>query len=219
MAPNKLSIKDSKEGMTSVVNVPLPSEKLISYSKNTGFQSVSRPSITPNPNANKIITDNEPENEIYDEKFLEAHQEDLEKELGFFKEEGYGVGLSGVLKRLRERGELEPNSDDYSGRTNDKLPHEELAKFESAPSDKIKLEYRDQHGKLMTQREAFRYLCWTFHGKKPSKRKIEKKIKKEQMKSNPKTKNIGETPLMKAFNRVQANSNQAYLVLSQTKPE
>jgi len=217
MAPIKLSIKDSKDGMTSVVNVALPSEKLISYNKSAGFQSVSRPQPPQVPSNSE--PNEEAQTEIYDEEYLRKHEEDIKKELQFMDDESYGVGLAGVLKRLRERGELKMNDDDYSGRTNDKLPHEELAKFGSAPSDKIKLEYRDQNGKLMTQKEAFRYMCWTFHGKKPGKRKLEKKMKKEQMKTNPKVKNLGETPLMKAFNKVQAKSNQAYLVLSQTKNE
>ena len=221
MAPNRLSMKDSKDGMTSVVNVALPSEKLISYTKNAGFQSVSKPVPTPKPASNPTDSKAEPETAEpeYDEDFLVKNEEDLKKEIEFLNDESYGVGMSGVLKRLRERGELNLNEADYSGRTNDKLPHEELAKFGSAPSDKIKLEYRDQNGKQMTQKEAFRYMCWTFHGKKPGKRKIEKKIKKEQMKTNPKMKNLGETPLMKAFNKEQAKTNQPYLVLSQTKPE
>ena len=219
MAPNKLSMKDSKEGMTSVVNVSLPSEKLISYTKTTGFQSVSKPAANPKKLSNPENPTGEVDAEVIDENYLEQNQEELEKELEILHDEVYGPGLSGVLKRLRERGELNLNDEDYSGRTNDKLPHEELAKFGAAPSDKIKLEYRDQNGKLMTQKEAFRYMCWTFHGKKPGKRKMEKKMKKEQLKSNPKIKNLGETPLMKAFNKVQAKSNQPFLILSQTKPD
>lgn len=196
--------------MTSVVNVPLPSEKLISYNKASGLQSVLKPVQKEK---------GESQADTYDEIYMETHQDELKKELDFMEDESYGVGLAGVLKRLRERGELRMNDEDYSGRTNDKLPHEELAKFGAAPSDKIKLEYRDQNGKLMTQKEAFRYMCWTFHGKKPGKRKMEKKMRKEQMKSNPKVKNIGETPLMKAFNKIQTKSSQPYLVLSQTKNE
>ena len=198
-----------------MVNVPLPSERLINYNKTSGFQSISKPQPSLVPIKEKQ-TENDNE---YDESYLEKNEEELKKELQFLDDEPYGNGLAGVLKRLRERGELRMNDDDYSGRTNDKLPHEELAKFGSAPSDKIKLDYRDNNGKLMTQKEAFRYMCWTFHGKKPGKRKMEKKMRKEQMKTNPKIKNIGETPLMKAFTKVQAKSNQPYMVLSQMKNE
>lgn len=62
-------------------------------------------------------------------------------------------------------------------------------------------------------------MCWTFHGKKPSKRKQEKKKKKEQLTMNPRIKNVGETPLMKAFTRVQTNSEVPYVILSQTKQD
>ena len=160
-----------------MVNVPLPSERLINYNKTSGFQSISKPQPSLVPIKEKQ-TENDNE---YDESYLEKNEEELKKELQFLDDEPYGNGLAGVLKRLRERGELRMNDDDYSGRTNDKLPHEELAKFGSAPSDKIKLDYRDNNGKLMTQKEAFRYMCWTFHGKKPGKRKMEKKMRKEHL--------------------------------------
>lgn len=116
-APIKFSIKDSRKGITSVVNVPLPSERLISYTKtSTGFQTVSRMnnSLTKqNENENSGAGNKEEEN--YDEDFLEKNQEELKKEIGFIQEEPYGVGLAGVLKKLRERGELNISSEDYSG--------------------------------------------------------------------------------------------------------
>ena len=38
--------------------------------------------------------------------------------------------------------------------------------------EKLDLEYRDDSGRIMTPKEAFRYLCWIFHGKKPGKNKV-----------------------------------------------
>ena len=38
--------------------------------------------------------------------------------------------------------------------------------------EKLDLEYRDDNGRIMTPKEAFRYLCWIFHGKKPGKNKV-----------------------------------------------
>lgn len=214
-APIKLSMKDSKDGITSVVNVPLPSERLISYTKTNGFDSIMKKRAT----LTEVKENENKPDEQYDEKDLENNLEEISEEIGFLAEEPYGPGLGVALRKLRERGDLEMKDTDYSGRTNDKLPHEELAKLESGPSDRIKLEYRDRNGKLMTQKEAFRYMCWTFHGKKPGKRKQEKKIKKEQLAINPRTKNVGETPLMKAFTRVQAKSDLPYVILSQTKED
>merc|ERR1712159_520823 len=41
----------------------------------------------------------------------------------------------------------------------------------------VKLEYRDKHGRLLTPKEAFRDLCYQFHGHGASKKKEEKKLK------------------------------------------
>ncbi|VDO93982.1 unnamed protein product [Soboliphyme baturini] len=42
----------------------------------------------------------------------------------------------------------------------------------------VKLEYADEYGQLMDEKNAFRYLSWKFHGKTPGKKKIEKRVKK-----------------------------------------
>lgn len=44
----------------------------------------------------------------------------------------------------------------------------------------VKLEYIDDNGRLLNEKEAFRYLSHKFHGKGPSKNKIEKRLKKNE---------------------------------------
>jgi hypothetical protein len=39
-------------------------------------------------------------------------------------------------------------------------------------NDRVKLEYRNANGQLMKPKEAFRYLCATFHGEGPGKNKV-----------------------------------------------
>ena len=89
-------------------------------------------------------------------------------------------GLGDVLQKMRERGQLQ-NHTEFVGRSKDKNPQEETMKhgLDFVNQDRIKLEYRDHKGRLMTQKEAFRYQCWRFHGKGPSKSTWDKKLKKE----------------------------------------
>jgi len=70
----------------------------------------------------------------------------------------------------------ESNKAEYAGRSNDERPWEERVKD---TAKEINLEYRNKDGKLMTRKEAFRYICWNFHGKGPSKGKIDKMKKRE----------------------------------------
>lgn len=44
----------------------------------------------------------------------------------------------------------------------------------------MKLEYIDDNGRLLNEKEAFRYLSHKFHGKGPGKNKIEKRLKKSE---------------------------------------
>ena len=63
-------------------------------------------------------------------------------------------------------------------------PHEkdiELANRE------VKLEYRDEHGRLLTRKEAFRQLCYQFHGHGSSKRKEEKKLQQIEREQSEKS--------------------------------
>ena len=41
----------------------------------------------------------------------------------------------------------------------------------------MKLEYRDKHGRLLTQKEAFRDLCYQFHGHGAGKKREEKNLR------------------------------------------
>ncbi|CAA7029956.1 unnamed protein product [Microthlaspi erraticum] len=71
-------------------------------------------------------------------------------EIGVMREVEVGTGLSGALKRLREQGT-----------------------------------FKEKKGKLvvggmLTEKDAFRLLCHGFHGKKPGKRKEEKRKRKHQ---------------------------------------
>jgi SART-1 family len=47
----------------------------------------------------------------------------------------------------------------------------------SSKVDGVKLEYRDEFGRKLTQKEAFRQICYRFHGYGPGKKAKEKRLK------------------------------------------
>lgn len=94
-----------------------------------------------------------------------------------------------------------------------------MSKFQpSAGEDRVRLEYRDRNGRLMTPKEAFRYQCRIFHGINPSKNKQEKEKKKFEAAQKLLTTAPQETASMKTLQALQKTSNQAYVVLD-TKPQ
>ncbi|KAF3933342.1 hypothetical protein ABW19_dt0202929 [Dactylella cylindrospora] len=54
---------------------------------------------------------------------------------------------------------------------------EAAARFKDYKPD-VKIEYKDEYGRAMNQKEAFKYLSHQFHGKGSGKQKTEKKLKK-----------------------------------------
>jgi U4/U6.U5 tri-snRNP-associated protein 1 len=80
-------------------------------------------------------------------------------------------GMAATLALLKGSGELR-KADQLAGRAKDSRQYD--------PSNTdlgIKLEYRDEFGRKLTQKEAFRQLSYKFHGYGPSQKKKEKRLK------------------------------------------
>lgn len=110
------------------------------------------------------------------------HSGDL---LGFEEVAAKG-GAASALELLRQTGELSSGtSKEYSGRANDPKPTWEGSGDDPAPN--IKLEYKDEFGRKLTTKEAYRQLCYRFHGVQKGKRKRDKQLREivEQSGKNP----------------------------------
>eukprot|EP00529_Nitzschia_sp_RCC80_P009448 CAMPEP_0113505768 /NCGR_PEP_ID=MMETSP0014_2-20120614/35511_1 /TAXON_ID=2857 /ORGANISM="Nitzschia sp." /LENGTH=777 /DNA_ID=CAMNT_0000401139 /DNA_START=37 /DNA_END=2366 /DNA_ORIENTATION=+ /assembly_acc=CAM_ASM_000159 len=118
---------------------------------------------------------------------------------------GVGRGLSSFLSMLKTTGEVtgkHGGREELRGRAKDERNYDnyqplDLSKVVSIGKNatykdvelanrEIKLEYRDKDGRLLTQKEAYRDLCYQFHGHGASKKKEEKRqqqIAREQAES------------------------------------
>jgi len=108
---------------------------------------------------------------------------------------GVGRGLSSFVSMLKTTGEISNKNakEELRGRAKDERNYENYAAMDLSKvvkigrnaTDKdrelanreIKLEYRDKHGRLLTTKEAYRDLCYQFHGHGASKKKEEKRLK------------------------------------------
>jgi hypothetical protein len=80
-------------------------------------------------------------------------------------------GMAATLALLKGSGELR-KADQLAGRAKDSRQYDP-----SSTDLGIKLEYRDEFGRKLTQKEAFRQLSYKFHGYGPSQKKKEKRLK------------------------------------------
>lgn len=96
-------------------------------------------------------------------------------------EQHIGKGMAGALAMLKQKGELKPGLN-WSGRTNDKkaVVREGLDPVGTSAQpgiSEVNITYKDEFGRVLTPKEAFRELCYNFHGIRPSKNKREKRLK------------------------------------------
>lgn len=115
-------------------------------------------------------------------------------------------GLGSGKRGGRERSEA------YAGPT---MPFTEKKKYKPI----INLEYIDNNGRLMDQKEAFRHLSHRFHGKGSGKMKTEKRYKKAMEESMMKNMNSTDTPLNTAskLRERQKESQTPYVVITGNK--
>lgn len=105
--------------------------------------------------------------------------------LSMLKHTGDITGKNAGKEELRGRAKDERNYEDY-----EELNLKDVVKFDTSQNNRslhkkdvefanreIKLEYRDEHGRLLTRKEAYRNLCYQFHGHGSSKKNEEKRLK------------------------------------------
>ncbi|KAK4796288.1 hypothetical protein SAY86_028614 [Trapa natans] len=130
-------------------------------------------------------------------------------------EAAVGKGLSGALKLLKDRGTLKETVE-WGGRNMDKKKSKLVGIAGEEGPKEIRIERRDEFGRVLTPKEAFRMLSHKFHGKGPGKKKQEKRIKQYQEELKLKQMKNADTPSLSAerMREAQAQMSTPYLVLS-----
>merc|ERR1712151_1261977 len=81
-------------------------------------------------------------------------------------EESLDLSCASGLAYLRARAQIGCDQESHRHRKSDNRPLEM-----STVDGDIKLEYRDDFGRVQTPKEAFRAISWKFHGKVPGRKK------------------------------------------------
>ncbi|CAI7720064.1 U4/U6.U5 tri-snRNP-associated protein 1, putative [Plasmodium vivax] len=124
-----------------------------------------------------------------------------------FNEIKLDEGLYGALEYLKTKGELTMEEKIYRNPENRPL-HMSTSKHD------IKLDYKNDSGKVMTPKETFRYISWIFHGKKQGKNKMEKKMRRMEIERRFKEDPMGSLPTLNVLKKVQQVHKKSYFTLS-----
>lgn len=182
-----------------------------------GRQAESAAAASTQSTANRHANDGDEEMKGQDEGDNEDDDEEEETKDGeVWGEEQplVGSGMAATLALLRKTGDLrETRVERQAGRAND--ARDRNVDEELKVKDGVKLDYRDEFGRLLTKKEAFRLLSYKFHGHEPGKKKKEKRLKqlKEELEAQKMLSGEGSTKMMKVLEKKQKISKQAHVVL------
>ena len=162
-------------------------------------------------------------------KSQEDHSEPEDEAIGH--ETTLGVGLAGTLALLKERGELQQPVE-WAGRTNDSRNSfftKSMGGYKDvytggktedqiAADVEVALTKKDEFGRVLTPKEAFRQLSHSFHGIQPSQNTKEKRMKQIAKELAQKRAATGSTEggVVTGLKAVQAKAATPYMVLSGT---
>ena len=237
--PVTYSLKDTKNGSVSVVNIPLPNERR-QYKLNKSLIEAENQKFLANKTQathilsldekDKVVEDNQKNSTSWIETEITIgntiQDENIEEK---WEEPPVGKGIAVALQVLRKRGLV--GRKNFIGRHKDKINTTNDYMMDSASeteksdfktrflsnlnkAHEIEIEHRDNRGKLLKPKESFRHLSYAFHGKGPSKDKIEKQMLKEQIED--KIRNQDPMKSSKTFNHLknhQKKTGSAHVVL------
>eukprot|EP00736_Rhodelphis_marinus_P007677 Rmarinus@m.1406 len=160
-------------------------------------------------------------------KDLEAEikqEPDAQEATGGIEEEPEATGIAGAIALLRKTGQIKKEEAEADAKSAaERLRNRELLERDpNAWNDRkfnVKLEYRDEHGHVLTEKEEFRRLSHKFHGKKPGLNKQAKIMKKRQEEEERLKQGDADHAIksLEAMKKIQSTTGQAYVVLSGSK--
>jgi len=125
-------------------------------------------------------------------------------------EEALDMSAASGLAYLRARAQISCDQDSHRNRRGENRPLEM-----STVDGDIKLEYRDDFGRVQTPKEAFRAISWKFHGKMPGRKNMERRILRLENEMRLKSMNpVEQLPTLRALRHVQRGDAKPYMVLS-----
>lgn len=131
------------------------------------------------------------------------------EELGLTEEE-LDLSCASGLAYLRARSQIGNDQESHKFRKLDNRPLEM-----STVDGDIKLEYRDDFGRVQTPKEAFRAISWKFHGKVPGRKNMERRLLRLENEMKLKSMDaVVQLPTVRALNHVQSSDAKPYMVLS-----
>lgn len=145
-----------------------------------------------------------------DEALVPQEHEEVSSETQL-KENPLDLSCASGLAYLRARAQMGNDQETHKNKKSDNRPLEM-----STVDGDIKLEYRDDYGRVQTPKEAFRAISWKFHGKVPGRKNMERRLLRLENEMKLKSLDVmgNGLPTLRALRHVQVADAKPYMVLS-----
>lgn len=145
-----------------------------------------------------------------DREAAKKADEDAEKDIENLLEDNLDLSCASGLAYLRARAQIGNDQESHKFKKSDNRPLEM-----STVDGDIKLEYRDDYGRVQTPKEAFRAISWKFHGKVPGRKNMERRLLRLENEMRLKSMDpMTALPTLRALRHVQGAEAKPFMVLS-----
>lgn len=151
---------------------------------------------------------------------VEEEKDVVDQQMGFIHRQPLAsASTSAALALLKSSGELK-SKDHLAGRSKDERDRGTAGGADAEDgggvdaADRIQLDYRDSFGRKLTKKEAYRQLCYKFHGYGPGKKKLDKRIQamENQVKSGTSFSAL-DSVTMKSLTKAQEATGKAHITI------
>merc|ERR1719271_61230 len=145
--------------------------------------------------------------EDQDEEQTKQEQEETRENLS---EKVLDGTAASAIAFLRSRNEIQKDQDNHRAKERDLQPMEN-----DKEKNAIRLETRDEFGRVMTPKQAFQQLSWVFHGKRPGAKNEMKRLLRLENELKMRATDVEKSlPTMRALRKVQGGEAKAHIVLT-----
>jgi len=142
-----------------------------------------------------------------DEEQTKQEQEETRENLS---EKVLDGTAASAIAYLRSRNEIQKDQDNHRAKEKDLQPLEM-----GTEKNAIRLETRDEFGRVMTPKQAFQQLSWVFHGKRPGAKNEMKRLLRLENELKMRATDVEKSlPTMRALRKVQGGEAKAHIVLT-----
>ncbi|KAF4744907.1 hypothetical protein FOZ62_009260 [Perkinsus olseni] len=144
---------------------------------------------------------------VEEEEEDEAPDHDFEARDEAMQDQKVDDGAACAIRYFVERGMMSGDQDSFNSYDPGKRPM-------TSEEAELRIDHRDEFGRVQSAKEAFRTMSWRFHGKGPHWKNVERRVNRIQNDIKRRQETSQVAPTLRALERVQKQEGNSYMLLT-----